>query len=85
MTKSNAQRFTELTGLELPDNFNAADILKIMMAREDWYVENWKEPQGFCWEIGTRDCGTGPFLIYLTYILNPSALLERAIEFLEGK
>jgi hypothetical protein len=67
-------------------------LLEIMSKREDWYVENWKEPQGFCWEIGTRDCGAGPLLIYARYLLDlpdkpnfNDRLLTAAIDFLEGK
>lgn len=66
-----------------PTFTDAKSILEVMMKRDDWYVENWKEPQGFLWKIGTRDIGTGPIMIYLNYILDPDKLLDEAIRFCE--
>jgi hypothetical protein len=82
MTKSNTQIFHKLTGLKLPDNYNAADILNRM--REFCGEGKYRE---FILRVGTqsRDWNNNyTYYINTIYILNPSALLERAIEFLEG-
>lgn len=74
-----AKRFTELTGLELPENYNAADILNVMWERKDCY--------GFIANIVKAIKYKIPLnvLAYFIndYILNPTALLREAVEFLE--
>ena len=82
---TDAQRFHELTGLELPENYNAADILNRMkeFCGEEKYLIF------ISWLCSTLSFSIDNFRIVMdfinTYILNPSALLRKAVEFLKGE
>jgi hypothetical protein len=83
--KSDAQRFHELTGLYLPENPNAADILLRMRKkcgeeRYDMFMAqleygNNAYVEGIDWS-GNID---------VDYVTDPSALLRKAVEWLEGE
>ena len=68
---------------------NPADVLRVMMARDDWYILDWAKPSGFVWNIGEPIlCGQYAvgYNINSRYILEPDALMKAAVEFLkEGK
>lgn len=80
-SKSDAQKFHELTGLELPENYNAADILNRMkeFCREERYINFIKTVGEIMAPHNYHE------VISIDYILNPPALLQKAVEFLEGK
>lgn len=81
--KSDAQKFHELICLELPDNYNAADILNRMrtfcgekrynlfMAHLEYIDNGHLEPEDWSGHID------------VDLVTNPSAFLRKAIEFLE--
>jgi len=83
---TDAQKFHELTGLELPENYNAADILnrmkefcgeigyKLFLCRL-LYAES-------CWDDLTENDYDG--VIYVDYVTDPPALIKKAVEFLEA-
>ena len=87
-----AKRFTELTGLELPENYNAADILSRMKEKcgEGGYEE-------FVITLIIKSIdnhmGTMPTISTIStismfiddYVLNAPVLLRKAVEYLEGK
>jgi hypothetical protein len=86
MTKSDAQRFHELTGLYLPENPNAADILNRMkeFCEEERYIEFMLSFTSFTDSRGYTTY-MSPITFVNNYILNPSALLRKAVEFLVGE
>ncbi len=80
---TDAQRFHELTGLELPENYNAADILKRMKekcgeGKHDLFMAQLE--YGNSPEVEPQDWSG---MIDVAYVENSTALLREAVEFLE--
>jgi hypothetical protein len=76
-------------GTDNPTYDNPADVLRVMMVRDDWFFMDWKKCEGFIWKIGEAIIVDGKvkvFTVELPFIIEPDALLKAAVEFLrEGK
>ena len=80
--------FSDSSALVNPTYENPADVLRVMMARDDWYILDWAKPSGFVWNIGEPilcDQYAVGYNINSKYIIEPDALLKAAVEWLKAK
>ena len=73
LTCQAGSHFRDNVKIANPTYSRPEEVLAVMMKRKDWFVENWHEPEGFCWEIGS-----GGLTVDIAYITVKDKLFNAA-------